>query len=182
MTVISKKICMVGDFGVGKTSLVRRFLDRQFSDHYLSTIGVKISRKLISAPAGLNQDLQLIIWDIEGKTQFQSITPHYLTGAAAAVIVADLNRPETIDHVRHHIELLSSVNSDTIPCMVALNKVDTIDSSGFKLAEIADLEAHSQVVTISKTSAKTGECVDQMFEALAQRLFENHYAPSPEDL
>ncbi len=186
MPVISKKICMVGDFGVGKTSLVRRFLDRQFSDHYLSTIGVKISRKLISAPTdspldpGL--DLQLIIWDVEGKTQFQSITPHYLEGAMGAVIVADLNRLETIDHIHSHIQLLASVNSSSIPCMVALNKVDAIDSSASRLSAIADLEAHPQVVAVCQTSAKTGQCVDQMFEDLAQRLLEHHYTRASEHL
>ncbi len=174
MPVISKKICMVGDFGVGKTSLVRRFLDRQFSDHYLSTIGVKISRKLISVSA--DQDLQLIIWDVEGKTQFQSITPHYLAGAMGAVIVADLNRPETIEHIQGHIQLLASVNASPIPCLVALNKVDTINSSGSELSLIAELEDHPQIVTVCQTSAKTGQCVDRMFETLAQRLLENHHA------
>jgi small GTP-binding protein len=180
MPVISKKICMVGDFGVGKTSLVRRFLDRQFSDHYLSTIGVKISRKLISVSA--DQDLQLIIWDVEGKTQFQSIMPHYLEGAMGAVIVADLNRLETIDHIHSHIQLLASVNSSSIPCMVALNKVDAIDNSVSRLAAVEDLEAHPQVVTVCQTSAKTGQCVDQMFETLAQRLLEHHYARTSERL
>ncbi|MBW4550324.1 MAG: GTP-binding protein [Aphanocapsa sp. GSE-SYN-MK-11-07L] len=178
MSVISKKICMVGDFGVGKTSLVRRFLDRQFSDHYLSTIGVKISRKLIPVPT--DQDLQLIIWDIEGKTQFQSITPHYLEGAMGAVIVADLNRPETIEHIQSHIQLLTSVNSSTIPCLVALNKVDTITKSGQERSVIAELEVHPQVVTVCQTSAKTGQCVDQMFESLAQRLLEHHHARTSE--
>jgi small GTP-binding protein len=179
MSVISKKICMVGDFGVGKTSLVRRFLDRQFSDHYLSTIGVKISRKLIAVPT--DQDLQLIIWDVEGKTQFQSITPHYLEGAMGAVIVADLNRLETIEHIQSHIQLLASVNSSPIPCMVALNKVDTIDSDSSR-SVIAELEVHPQIVTVCQTSAKTGQCVDRMFEALAQRLLENHHARTSERL
>lgn len=180
MPVFSKKICMVGDFGVGKTSLVRRFLDRQFSDHYLSTIGVKISRKFLSVTTNseLNQDLHLMIWDIEGKTQFKSITPHYLEGAMGAVIVADLNRPETIEHIQDHLQLLSVVNSKTIPCMVALNKVDTFDNGGTAkaLETLTALQAHPQVVAVCPTSAKTGQQVDQMFEALAQRLLENDHA------
>jgi GTPase SAR1 family protein len=68
---------MVGDFSVGKTSLIRRYLDRQFSDHYLSTIGVKISRKQVNfSDLNLNQAIcQLMIWDIEGRTEFQPIMP-----------------------------------------------------------------------------------------------------------
>ena len=85
--VVSQKICLIGDFGVGKTSLIRQFVDRQFSDKYLSTVGVKISRKLVSinnlsdnTPVDLKQ-LQLIIWDIEGSTRFKAIAPSYLQGA-----------------------------------------------------------------------------------------------------
>lgn len=67
--VISQKVCLVGDFGVGKTSLIRQFVDRQFSDQYLSTVGVKISRKLVAIPDATQeiQQLQLIVWDIEGS-------------------------------------------------------------------------------------------------------------------
>ena len=75
MSPISKKICLVGDFGVGKTSLIRRFVDKQFSDKYLSTVGVKISRKLIELSETESQkaeEIQLIIWDIEGSNKFKS--------------------------------------------------------------------------------------------------------------
>jgi small GTP-binding protein len=81
--MISKKICLVGDFGVGKTSLIRRFVDRQFSDEYLSTVGVKISRKTLELEGVRQQDqlnLQLLIWDLEGHTKFKAIAPSYLQG------------------------------------------------------------------------------------------------------
>ena len=68
MSTISKKICLIGDYGVGKTSLIRRFVDRQFSDKYLSTVGVKISRKSVEATDSQQQKklkLQLLIWDLE---------------------------------------------------------------------------------------------------------------------
>ncbi|NEN93649.1 MAG: GTP-binding protein, partial [Okeania sp. SIO3H1] len=91
--MISKKICLVGDFGVGKTSLIRKFVDRQFSDQYLSTVGVKISRKKVDLPkieVEKNNFLQLLIWDLEGHTKFKAIAPNYLKGASGAIVVADV--------------------------------------------------------------------------------------------
>jgi small GTP-binding protein len=178
MSVILKKVCMVGDFGVGKTSLVRRFLDRQFSDHYLSTIGVKISRKLLSVYSQETgeQQIQLIIWDIEGETQFQSITPSYVEGATGVIIVADLNRLETIEHISKHIELICSVNSKDIACMVALNKFDLFkpEKTSALRESLATLETHQQSVQVFQTSAKTGEQVELLFQRLAEILLNKH--------
>jgi GTPase SAR1 family protein len=84
MATVSRKIGLVGDFGVGKTSLIRQFVERQFDDRYLSSVGVKISRKFVELPTQSGQpehDLQLVIWDIEGQTRFKAIAPSYLQGA-----------------------------------------------------------------------------------------------------
>ena len=100
MSIISKKICLVGDFSVGKTSLIRRFVENKFSDRYLSTVGVKISRKSIEVETAIaSQLVNLLIWDIEGQTKFQSIATSYLKGASGSIIVADITRPETLEHL-----------------------------------------------------------------------------------
>jgi small GTP-binding protein len=179
MTTISKKICMVGEFGVGKTSLIRRFLDQQFSDHYLSTIGVKISRKQLSIQTSDDpeQSVQLIVWDVEGKTRFQPIAPSYLEGAMGAIVVADLQRPETIAHIQEHMELISAVNQQETDLIVALNKLDTFpeEKAAVLLQEqLSRFATNAKVVSVYLTSAKTGESVDQMFQALAERLLHNH--------
>ncbi len=83
-TTISKKMCLIGAFGVGKTSLIRRFVDRQFSDQYLSTVGVTISRKLVDFQEPPTKNLQLLSWDLEGSTNFKAIAPSDLQGAQAA--------------------------------------------------------------------------------------------------
>jgi small GTP-binding protein len=183
MSIISKKICMVGDFGVGKTSLIRRFIDQQFSDHYLSTIGVKISRKLLPLPSldGSARSIQLMIWDVEGKTQFQPIAPSYLEGAAAAIIVADVNRQETIAHINEHVALINAVNKNSASLMIALNKIDTLTDT----TDIADdelfhgLKAVPNLVSTCFTSAKTGELVGEMFAAIAERLMQDHQGLNP---
>jgi small GTP-binding protein len=167
MAIISKKICMVGDFGVGKTSLIRRFVDRQFSDQYLSTVGVKISRKLVESV-----NLQLLIWDLEGHTKFKSIAPTHLQGSSGAVIVADVNRIETIERLPEHVQLFLSVNPKN-SLVIALNKSDLVDEEKLeKLTEMVQSQNLQQVLGIYKTSAKTGSFVDDIFQQLASRILE----------
>jgi small GTP-binding protein len=179
MSVISKKICMIGDFSVGKTSLIRRYLDRQFSDHYLSTIGVKISRKELnfSTPEAGETICKLMIWDIEGKTEFQSITPSYVAGAKGAIIVADLNRPDTIDHIQKHLDLIRSNNPGGTAIAIALNKSDTLSRERTQsIVDSIQLTQRYSVRQIYITSAKTGDAVEEMFEWLAHSLLEKHSA------
>jgi small GTP-binding protein len=173
--MISKKICLVGDFNVGKTSLIRWFVDRQFSDQYLSTVGVKISRKNVDLDelAGQkNVQVQLLIWDLEGSTKFKAIAPTYLQGSKGVIIVADLTRAETIEHIQDHIQLFLSMNPKG-QIIVALNKSDLLDE-----AKIAKMMASypldsEKIVGVYNTSAKTGKNVDEIFHNLTKKMMEN---------
>ena len=175
MSTVSKKMCLVGDFGVGKTSLIRRFVDRQFSDQYLSTVGVKISRKnveleLAGQPAKKN--VQLLIWDLEGHTKFKAIAPSYLQGASGAIVVADLTLQETVDNLGERIQLVLSVNPKAA-VIVALNKADLVEEEKLaKLAQSIQFTEKQRVIAIYTTSAKTGKDVDEMFQKLAQKMVE----------
>ncbi len=176
MVTISKKICMIGDFGVGKTSLIRRFVDRQFSDDYLSTVGVKISRKIVDLTGVKQQEklnLQLLIWDLEGHTKFKAIAPSYLQGSSGAIIVADVSRIETLERLPEHIKLFLSINPKS-SFIIALNKSDLIDEEKLlKLIEIVQLqEGVDKVSVIYQTSAKTGLSVDEIFQKLAYKSIE----------
>jgi len=172
MGIISRKICLLGDFAVGKTSLVRRFVDRQFSDNYLSTLGVKLSRKKITCTSSCDQnrqELQLIIWDIEGETKFRGIAPNYLQGGKGAIFVADVSRPHTIDNLINHQRLWLSVNPKA-PIAIALNKMDLIKTEHRdQILESVPIPKE-QVVLLTPTSAKTGDHVDQMFQTLASAI------------
>jgi small GTP-binding protein len=175
MSVISKKICFIGDYGVGKTSLIRRFVDRQFSDQYLSTLGVKISRKQVEIEKGNNANLpiQLMIWDLEGRTKFHAITPSYLQGASGAVIVADLNRTDTIERIRDHINLVTSSNPKRVNLAIALNKSDLLDEDiSAQLLGSYQFQDCPQVIETYLTSAKTGKNVDKIFKKLAHSMME----------
>lgn len=170
MSVIARKICLIGDFGVGKTSLISRFVDRQFSDEYLSTVGVKISRKLIDVEnAGTQTVFQLLIWDIEGSTKFKTIAPSYLQGAKGAIVVADVTRPETLENLSEHIERFIKLNPQGV-LVVALNKSDLVDPEQLDELLKKSQDHHPGVLSIYPTSAKTGIHVDQLFQTLAKHL------------
>ncbi|HEY9743595.1 MAG TPA: Rab family GTPase [Coleofasciculaceae cyanobacterium] len=172
-SIISKKICMLGDFSVGKTSLIRRFVERQFSDQYLSTVGVKISRKTVECNLAGQQkqvNVQMLIWDLEGNTKFKAITPMHLQGATSAVIVADVRRQATIDHIPNHVQSFLSVNPKGF-IIVALNKTDLFeDAQLVQMIKCLPFKAEDQVIAIYPTSAKTGAHVDEIFNQLAYKM------------
>jgi len=167
MATISKKICLIGDFGVGKTSLIRRFVERQFSDQYLSTVGVKISRKTVELTESTTEKVQLLIWDLEGHTKFKSIAPTYLKGASGAIVVGDVTRQETIDNIPERAKLFLDVNPQGI-MIFALNKSDLVDEE--KLSKMPQFKNLEQVVATYPTSAKTGLYVDEIFQKLTYAM------------
>ncbi len=171
MSVITKKICLLGDFNVGKTSLIRRFVEDKFSDRYLSTVGVKVSRKSFKVKAEFSLHLlNLLIWDLEGNTKFKSITPSYLKGASGAIIVADLARTNTLSSINQHIDLFLQVNPQgTIA--IALNKADLVPQEKLeKLIELHSDRDRDLVLKAYPTSAKTGKNVSNMFATLSKSL------------
>lgn len=171
MSTITKKICLLGDFNVGKTSLVRRFVEDKFSDRYLSTVGVKVSRKLVRVKTdkAIHQ-LNLLLWDLEGNTKFKSITPSYLKGASGSIIVADLSRSDTLKNLNQHLQLFFEINP-TGKATIALNKADLIPAEKLaKLVEHYHSQSFKKILGVYTTSAKTGDCVNTMFQEMAQVL------------
>ncbi len=163
------KVCVLGEASVGKTSLIRRFVDRSFSDSYLSTVGVKISRKLMSVQAPETDsplDLQLVLWDLEGGPYFSAVSASYLRGARAAIIVGDLTRQDTLDVLPSHADQFLTINPHGV-VLVALNKSDLSHPGGS--ATDVRLE-RSEVAIVQKTSAKNGRGVDDLFHSLGTYL------------
>ncbi len=161
--MISKKIVLIGDFSTGKTSLIRRFVDNEFSDKYLTTIGVKISRKNVLLE---DKEVQNIIWDIEGATESKPINKSYLLGSHGAIVVADISRKPTIDNLQKHIDSICKV-STKIPIFIALNKSDLLDENEAKevLKNLNTTLKSSYHITL--TSAKTSDGVEEIFKNLS---------------
>jgi small GTP-binding protein len=160
--MIRKKVLLLGDFHVGKTSLIRRFVENSFSDRYLTTIGVKISRKRIDLPE--QEALEMMIWDIEGATPVKAIPRSYLQGAAGAIIVGDVTRSETLEDLRRHVEDFRRVNPES-PWVIAYNKIDLLPAKRFEPPVESSFEGDA-----FQTSAKEGIHVNEMFLTLAQRI------------
>ena len=165
MSLVQKKICLLGDFAVGKTSLVRRYVDGSFSDKYLSTIGVKISRKLLTKQS---YQLNLIIWDLAGGEEFSGQDKNYLRGAAGAILVCDLTRTETFPILSAYARQLIEINPEAV-MVVAANKADLMSNPS---ADLSELEAISQEIASQfvVTSAKTGENVEKIIDLLADKM------------
>ena len=160
----AKKICMLGSFSVGKTSLVERYVRSIFSDQYLSTVGVKISKKELTAKG---QNVSLVLWDMEGKDDYSNINLSYLRGAMGLFLVADGLRRETLDEAYTLQTVVATLVGD-IPRILLINKFDLAEQWEVTNDDIARLEG--QRFTIMKTSAKTGYGVDEAFLALAEAM------------
>lgn len=163
--IIQKKICLLGDFAVGKTSLIRRFIEGRFDDRYLSTIGVKISRKPIEMA---DSTLNLLIWDLAGGDDFSKSGASYLRGAVAALIVCDLTRPDTLAGYQFYTDQMRQINPGAV-LLFAGNKADLAEERAILDEEI---QAICQTLggTYLDTSAKTGYQVETAFQLLARQI------------
>lgn len=162
--MIQKKICMLGTFAVGKTSLVSRFVKSLFSDKYLSSVGVKVDKKLVAV--GQDQ-MNLLLWDLYGEDDFQKIRPSYLRGSSGYVLVVDGTRRETLEKV---IVLQNKAEGviGKAPFVLVVNKTDLVEKWEIDDSAIAALG--KQGWPSFKTSAKTGEGVELAFLTLARKM------------
>lgn len=162
--MIKKKICMLGAFSVGKTSLVQNFVQSVFSEKYLTTVGVKVDKKAVSV-AG--EPLDLLIWDIHGEDITQDISPTYLRGSSGLLLVADGTRRETLDAARD-IARRAEGSLGQLPKVLLINKADLRDQWEIdnKTIEALAKEGWSTMAT----SAKTGAGVEEAFQLLARQL------------
>ncbi|REL34666.1 Rab family GTPase [Thalassotalea euphylliae] len=156
-----QKVCLIGASAVGKTSLVRHFVDGIFADKYLTTIGVKIDKHQVVTKQG---EVQLLIWDIEGTDRFCGFNTRYLNGANAYIVVLDKSRPKSAVDA---LTLLSMAKDySDAPAYLAINKSDLNGQLSQDLHAQLQSAGFAQVIN---TSAKTGENVEQLFRSIAEQ-------------
>ena len=164
--MIQKKICMVGAFAVGKTSLVARFVESIFSEKYHTTVGVKISKKALQVG---DQEWHLILWDLAGEDEFLQIRTSYLRGSAGYLLVVDGTRRATLDTAMSiQQRIVDTVGH--IPFVVLFNKSDLTNE--WEIANDAFEELSHKDWSWLKASAKTGEGVDEAFLTLIAKMSE----------
>ncbi|QDV07097.1 Ras family protein [Planctomycetes bacterium Poly30] len=168
--MIRKKVCLLGSFAVGKTSLVRRFVHSIFSERYHTTIGVKIDKKLVQVRVDDGQltEVTLVLWDVQGEDRFQSIPTSYYRGSSGLLLVADGTRPQTLDSALQIAETATQSIGKDVPMRLLLNKADLVAQWEVPAPEL--LRKVGADFAPRVTSAKTGDGVDESFRDLTRAL------------
>ncbi|AXT39145.1 GTP-binding protein [Alteromonas sp. BL110] len=159
--MIQKKVCILGPTGVGKTSLVKQFVEGIFSEKYKTTIGVKIDKKQVNKEG---RGVQLLLWDLEGIDRYCGFNPRYLRGASAYIIVVDQTRSQSLLEGIEILELAQEHYPD-IPAFFVVNKTDLPTSWHWSEEELNNYA--QRFSSLTKTSAKTGENVENLFSTIA---------------
>lgn len=160
---VTKKIVLLGQFGVGKTSLVRRFMTNEFVKDYQTTLGVQIKKKVIPMPGG--NDLSMIIWDLEGFSSVSKTRPSYLLGSNGFIYVFDLSRPATYYDLHAELNFIKQRYPNVVLRTIG-NKSDEKDPQN-----INEYLSGKNVNVHSFVSAKTGEGVSELFNDIALNIY-----------
>lgn len=161
---VNRKICIVGEFGVGKTSLVARFVRSIFSDKYHTTVGVKIDKKDVLIGDEL---VTLVIWDLAGASAVSALKTSLVKGSSGYILVADGTRRETLEAVPQLRKEVVAIVGD-IPFILAVNKADLSSEWTVSAHDLEEFRASGW--DVRATSAKDGNGVEQIFADLAARL------------
>jgi hypothetical protein len=161
---MQKKICLLGTFAVGKSSLTERFVKSVFSERYRTTVGVRIQKRMVEIDGGT---VDLIIWDLAGEDEFLSLRTAYLRGSGGYVLVADGTRRETLNRVLE-MKKRADLALGGVPFVLMVNKMDRREDWAVTDADLDDLTRKGWPVF--RTSAKTGEGVSDGFIRLATAI------------
>jgi small GTP-binding protein len=164
LEMLQKKICMLGSFSVGKTSLVRRFVESIFSEAYHTSIGVKVDKKVVRVN---DEDVTLVLWDIHGEDVYQKIRMSYLRGMSGYLLVVDGTRNQTLDDALALNERVIQ-EAGKVPAILVFNKSDLVDKWEIDSARESELSAAGW--NILRASAKTGDSVEQVFSQLVAAI------------
>ncbi len=162
--MIKKKVCMLGAFAVGKTSLVQRFVNSIFSEKYHTTIGVKIDQKRVQIG---EDEVNLMLWDIHGEDEFQKVKPAYILGSSGYFIVMDGTRRNSLE-TGMELQKLVEKTVGKVPFIILINKADLKDQWEITGEDIEQLKAPKTEVML--TSAKTGDTVEDAFIHLTHKM------------
>ncbi len=166
------KICLIGDVGVGKTSLIRRYVLDVFDDKYIATIGTKVTKKEIEVKdprTGAPQKIVLLVWDIMGQPSFREVLREaYFYGAEGALAVCDVTSKESLGELRYWVKAMSATTGK-IPIVFLGNKCDLREETRVPYQDL-DVFAKKHDSPALLTSAKTGYNVEQAFITLVDKL------------
>ena len=168
---LMKKVCLIGDSGVGKTSLIRRFVLDLFDDAYITTIGAKVTKKTLAVDLperDLHIKLILMIWDIVGQKHYKLFHEMYLKGMEGVLAVADITRRDIFDNLKDAIQMADRTVKD-IPMIFLINKCDLAEPISIDLKDMKTL-ASQRGMPVMMASARTGMNVELAFNQLGRMV------------
>ena len=167
------KVSIIGDYAVGKTSLIKRYMTDSFDEGYKATLGASIST---FKTAVKGSDISLQVWDLAGQTSFQRVRVQYLFGTDFAIVVFDLTRKDTLDCVKEWVKDVKQGAPDVLLYLVG-NKSDLKEDRVVKPAEAEKLGKRLKMLGYTETSAKDGSNVKELFQTISQLLLEHNQMP-----
>jgi len=175
---VKAKVCLVGEHGVGKTSLIRRYVLDEFDDRYIVTLGAKVSKREMTfafGPLG-EVHMDMTVWDIMGSKGFRELLREaYFHGAQGILAACDLTRYETLTDLDDWIEAVFRTVKP-VPIVFTVNKVDLRDRAAFGEPQVREA-TNAFGATYFYTSAKTGENVESAFRALGTAIAQRALTP-----
>ena len=164
MTSYGLKIVLLGDEGVGKSSLIVRYVKNKFKHEYISTMGVDFLIKNLKID---DDGIKCIVWDIGGQNQWREKLHLYLQGSDGAIIVTDLTRKKTLDGLNYWLDAIKKyLKIDDLPLVVVGNKLDLVEQRKITPEDLKNATNYP----VFETSAKTGETVEKMFVNVAKQV------------
>ncbi len=163
---VKAKICLIGDNAVGKTSLIKRFVLDIFDDKYISTMGIKITKKNFLLVEGEKRTyIVFSIWDVMGQKEFKAIQRSAFSGSNGFLVVCDMTNKQTLTNIDHWISVITDT-AGKIPFVILANKADLTNQHAFTEADLKEM-AMVYRAPYFITSAKSGDNVNKAFEQLA---------------
>ena len=165
-----KKVVLLGDPSVGKTSSMRRFVEDTFDEAYLSTIGSNVNKKSIMLMEDDSHptEVTMMVWDVAGDKASDSLKRAYYRGAHGAIVVCDITLESSFEHIPEWIDNLFEI-AGKIPVLIIGNKADLADLRVVSLVDLKDMADRYESLAV-ETSARTGENVEMVFHTLACQM------------
>jgi small GTP-binding protein len=194
MEEVLKKVVLLGDSAVGKTSLMNRFIHNEFKEKYISTVGARVSKKVVNTELSDKEySVNIMVWDIIGSEGYESTQSRHIAGLNGGILVSDLSRPETIKKLGEYwLPLLSKTTGDMLPPVLYVgNKLDianeTVAAQTPKVFSEIDkgiretdaIDRYRILNPYVLTSAKTGVGVEEGFRTLAIMMMMEHHSFDP---